>query len=168
VLEASRSLYSFFARRKGRGPTIYQIVRSLHLNKVLEYNINQAIDEYGEIKDNATKELTTIRNHIVQKLEQLRKRLESILKEVSDKEWSQEDIITTRDGRMVIPVKTEHKKKVAGFIHSSSASGATVFIEPTETLELNNEIRSLQFQEQREIEKILRTLSSQVKDCAKE
>lgn len=69
---------------------------------------------------------------------------------------------------MVIPVKTEHKNKIAGFIHSTSASGATVFIEPTETLELNNEIRSLQFQEQREIEKILRELSSQVKDCAKD
>ncbi len=60
---------------------------------------------------------------------------------------------------MVIPVKVEHKKHVPGFIHSASASGATVFIEPTETLELNNDIRSLQFQEQREVEKILRDLT---------
>ena len=56
---------------------------------------------------------------------------------------------------MVIPVKSEHKNRVPGFIHSASSSGATVFIEPTETLELNNDISGLQFQEQREVERIL-------------
>jgi DNA mismatch repair protein MutS2 len=65
---------------------------------------------------------------------------------------------------MVIPVKVEHKNHVPGFIHSASASGATVFIEPTETLDLNNDIRSLQFQEQREVERILRELTGQIGD----
>lgn len=168
LLESSKFIHKFFSRKRNLVPTIFQIVQSLYLNNVLEYNINQSIDEQGEIKDSATKELSNIRKHIVQKLEQLRKRLESILKQVSERDWSQEEIITTREGRMVIPVKTEHKNKVAGFIHSTSTSGATVFIEPTETLELNNEIRSLQFKEQQEIEKILRELSAQVKECAQE
>jgi len=65
---------------------------------------------------------------------------------------------------MVVPVKVEYKHHVPGFVHSSSASGATVFIEPAETLELNNEVRTLLFQEQREIEKILRTITGQVRE----
>ena len=64
---------------------------------------------------------------------------------------------------MVIPVKSEFKKQVPGFIHSSSASGATMFIEPAETLELNNELRELQLREQREIARILRELTAQVR-----
>jgi DNA mismatch repair protein MutS2 len=70
----------------------------------------------------------------------LRKTLAGILKRVSEKEYTQEDIVTQRDGRYVIPVKVENKKNVQGIIHSSSATGATVFIEPTETINLNNEL----------------------------
>src|SRR5258706_310721 len=89
--------------------------------------------------------------------------LESILKSSAEKEWAQEEIITTRDGRMVIPVKSEHRNRIPGFIHSSSSSGATVFVEPTVTLELNNEIRTLEFEERREVEKILMELTDQVR-----
>src|SRR5690606_4215023 len=74
------------------------------------------------------------------------------------------DIITQRDGRMVIPVKAENKRSVPGIIHSSSSSGATVFIEPGETIDVNNDIAELHFKEKREIEKILRELSKQVLD----
>ncbi len=84
------------------------------------------------------------------------------MKKVSEKEYSQEDIVTQRDGRFVIPVKVENKRNVAGIIHSSSATGATVFIEPTETINLNNEITELHFEEKREIEKILRELALQL------
>ena len=98
--------------------------------------------------------------------ELLRKQLERILKNVSEQGLTQEEIITTRDGRMVIPVKAEQKHSVPGFIHSSSASGFTVFIEPAETLSLNNEIRELHFKEAREIEKILRALTMQVREVA--
>ncbi len=165
LLDTSKKIYIFFGKVKQSYPLLYERVQSMYLNKILEYNINLAIDESGAVKDTATKELQTIRRQIADKESVLRSRLESLVKIVSEKEWLQEEIITSRDSRMVIPVKVEHKNKIPGFIHSSSASGATVFIEPTETLELNNEIRTLQFQEKREIERILRELTEQVQEC---
>lgn len=162
VLAAARNIIIFFSRRNTTYPRLFERVKQIYIDKLLEYNINQAIDEQGKVKDSASKELSGIRAQIVSRNISLRKNLEHILKNVAGKDWIQEEIITTRDGRMVIPIKLEHKNRVPGFIHSSSASGATVFIEPTETLDLNNEIRELQFKEQREIEKILRALTQQV------
>jgi len=162
TLRAARLVRSFVAKRRERYPLLWQSSELLYNDKVLEFNISQAIDETGAVRAGASRELQSIRRGIAERYDQLKKRLEGILKTVSDLGFSQEEIITTREGRMVIPVKAEHKNRVHGFIHSASSSGATVFIEPTETLELNNEIRSLQFQEQREIERILRGLSVQV------
>jgi len=162
TLRVGRELRSFLSSRSDKYPLLWQIVSSLHVHKVLEFNIEHAIDEAGAVRANASKELQSLRRFIAEKYDQLRRRLEAILKGVSDQGFSQEDIITTREGRMVIPVKAEHKNRVPGFIHSASASGATVFIEPTETLDLNNEITGLQFQEQREIQRILADLTRQV------
>jgi len=162
TLRAARVLRQFVAKRQELYPKIWAIAENLHTDKVLEYNLDQAVDDTGSIRENASRELQSIRRAIADKYEQTKKRLENILKNVADLGFSQDEIITTREGRMVIPVKAEHKNRVHGFIHSASASGATVFIEPSETLDLNNEIRSLQFQEQREIERILRELTKQV------
>ena len=162
TLKASRLVRSFAAKRKESYPGIWRLADPLHTDKVLEFNIDHAIDETGAVRANASRELLAIRRSIADTYEDLRKRLAGILRNVAELGFSQDEIITTREGRMVIPVKAEHKNRVPGFIHSASSSGATVFIEPTETLELNNDIRGLQFQEQREIEKILRALTAQV------
>jgi DNA mismatch repair protein MutS2 len=168
TLATSRKIHSYITRRKSNFPLLWQLLSPIYLHNILEFNINRAIDDQGLVKDSATKELGAIRKQMFEKTESLRKRLESILRGVAEKDWAQEEIITTRDARMVIPVKTEHKNKVPGFIHSASGSGATVFIEPTETLELNNDLRTLQFREQREIEKILRELTDQVRGVREE
>ena len=160
---ASRLIRSLFSRRQNEFPLLWEICEPLEVDKLLEFNIERAIDDSGTVRSNASKELQTVRRGIAERSEHLHKRLEGILRQVADSGFSQEEIITTREGRMVIPVKAEHKNRVQGFIHSASSSGATVFIEPTETLELNNEIRSLQFEEQREIERILRALTEQVR-----
>jgi DNA mismatch repair protein MutS2 len=164
TLRSARTLRQFLSKREGVYPAIWSIADDIHVDKVLEFNLDRAIDEAGNVKANASRELQSLRRSIAEKYEQTRKKLESILKTVSELGFSQDEIITTRDGRMVIPVKAEHKNRVHGFIHSASASGATVFIEPSDTLDLNNEIRSLQFQEQREVERILRELTGQVRD----
>ena len=164
TLRAARIARSFLSKRKEKSLLLWELAEPLHVDKVLEYNIEQAIDESGAVKAGASRELQSIRRAISEKYDQVRKKLESILKDVSELGFSQEEIITTREGRMVIPVKAEHKNRVHGFIHSASSSGATVFIEPTESLELNNDIRSLQFQEQREVERILKALATQVGD----
>lgn len=168
TLHATRLAREALNRRRERFALLWEIASPLAPNKVLEYNIEQAIDESGAVRSTASKELQAIRRSIADTAEQLRKRLDSILRSVSDLGFSQDDIITTREGRMVIPVKSEHRNKVPGFIHSASSSGATVFVEPTETLELNNDIRSLHFREQREIERILRQLTEQVRDQREE
>jgi len=163
-LKASRNIKIYFAKRTAKYPLLSDLVMPVFIDKVLEFNIERAIDEHGNLKDSASKELREIRQEIISKTDTLRKKLELILKSIADKDYTQEDIITQRDGRMVIPVKVEHKRHIPGFVHSTSASGATVFIEPAETLEMNNEISSLHFQEKREIERILRELTSQVRE----
>ena len=138
------------------------ITENLFFDKVLEHNIEITIDDNGEVKDSASAVLNKIRKQINTHSERLRKTLANILKRVSEKEFAQEDIVTQRDGRFVIPVKVENKRNVAGIIHSSSATGATVFIEPTESINLNNELTELHFEEKREIERILRDLAGQL------
>ncbi len=162
LLKASRSVRTFLARRKDTCPLLWEMGEPLLADKVVEFNIEQAIDESEAVKATASRELQSIRRAIAEKYETLKKRLQGILRSVSTQGFSQDEIITTREGRMVIPVKAEFKNQVPGFMHSASSSGATVFIEPAETLDLNNEIRSLQFQEQREVERILRVLTAQV------
>ena len=164
TLKAAKTLREFLSKRRAELLLVWEIAEPLFVDKVLIYNIERAVDESGAVKANASRELQSIRRTISEKYDELRKRLERILKSVSDQGFSQDDIITTREGRMVIPVKAEHKHRVEGFIHSASSSGATVFIEPSETLETNNEIRSLQFQEQREIERILKELTGQIRE----
>jgi len=162
ALRVSRTMAGFLSRRKEKIPAIHPLESGLFADKVAEFNIQEAIDENGRVRDSSSKELRLVRQDMAAIGEQLRKKLGSLVREIAEKDLLQEDIITTRDGRFVIPVKSEYKHRVPGFIHSASASGATVFIEPAETLELNNSLRELQFREQREIERILRTLTAQV------
>lgn len=164
MLQTADQTVRFFSKKKDDCPLLHSLIAAIVSDKVLRYNITQTIDDNGVVRDTASKELASIRKQLVEKSTSLRNRLEQILKTVAGKEWAQEEIITTREGRMVIPVKVEHKNHVPGFIHSSSSSGATVYIEPTETLEFNNDIRILQFQEGREIEKILKGLTEQIKE----
>ncbi|MBL8007329.1 MAG: endonuclease MutS2 [Ignavibacteria bacterium] len=142
----------------------YELTKNLFVNKILEHNIDITIDENGNVRDNASSALIKIRKNINSQSARLRKTLSVILKRVSEKEYLQDDIITQRDGRYVIPVKSENKRNVPGIIHSSSATGSTVFIEPSEIINLNNEITELHFEEKREIERILRELAGQLTD----
>lgn len=163
VLKVIRNIHQYFTRREYIYPLLNQLISKLNINKILEYNIGKVIDENGLIRDDASNELKKLRREIIDKSDSLRKKMDTILKNVAAYGWAQEEIITTRDGRMVIPIKIENKNKIPGFVHSISSSGATVFIEPAETLEMNNEIRALQFQELREIEKILKEITNQIR-----
>ncbi len=162
VLRISRSLKTFFAKRQPLYPLLQEYQQQLTADKITEFHITEALDDHGFVKDSASKELRTIRRSIMSATESLRKKLEAILRHISEKEFAQDEIVTTRDGRFVVPVKAEYKNNVPGFIHSTSASGATVFVEPAESLELNNSLRELQLQEQREIHRILVDLTRQV------
>jgi DNA mismatch repair protein MutS2 len=163
TLRAARTIASYIGKRRKNAPLLGTLAATLFTDKIVEYNITECIDEDGKLRDSASKDLRRIRGEMISTADALRKRLASILKRVSEKDFLQEEIVTTRDGRMVVPVKAEHKNHVPGFIHSSSASGATVFIEPAETLDLNNALTELQLSEQREITRILNELTIQVR-----
>ncbi len=160
--KVKKTIADLNASDKESYPLIFDLTRELFFDKILEHNIEITIDDNGEVKDSASSALHKIRKQINSHSGRLRKTLSEILKKVSEKEYTQEDIVTQRDGRYVIPVKVENKRNVDGIIHSSSATGATVFIEPTESIKMNNELTELHFEEKREIEKILRELASQL------
>ena len=168
TLQTGRNIKAFIEKRRDQLPEMNTLSALISTFKEIEFNINQAIDENGDVKDNASKELRSIRQSILDKQSSIRRALEKILRATAEQGMVRDEIVTTRDGRMVIPIKSELKNRFPGFIHSASATGQTVFIEPSETLTLNNEITELYFKEQREVERILRALTAQVRVVASE
>ncbi|MFA3781877.1 endonuclease MutS2 [Melioribacteraceae bacterium 4301-Me] len=162
LAEVSRKIVQFFRNKGSEFPDLYFLAKELFVDKVFESHITRIIDENGDIKDDATPRLKEIRREIKEKEESLRKVVNTLLKTFSDSYLVQDEYITLRDGRIVLPIKSEHKRHIKGFIHSESSTGQTVYIEPEETLELNNDILSLNFAEKREIEKILRSLTEKI------
>lgn len=160
LAKISRSLYNFLKQNITISPILTEQLSSLVVDKVFEHHIEKVIDETGEIKEKASQKLFDIRKEIREKQSSLVKSINSIMKSLDSKGIVREDYLTLRDGRMVIPVKAEHKRHLRGFIHSESATGQTVYIEPEKTLELNNEIVTLGFSEKREIDRLLKELTA--------
>ena len=127
-------------------------------------SLDKIIDDRGKLKDNASSELQVIRKRMQVQENDLRKTLDRILKNARANGWISDDFsLTLRGGRMVIPIAAEHKRKIKGFVHDESDTGKTVFMEPTEVLEANNEIRELESAEKREIVRILMELTTQMR-----
>lgn len=128
----------------------------------LEKLIHAAIDEEGHIRDDATPELKSVRRQIDTGRQRIKDYLQNFIRSGNNQSLLQDALITERSGRYVVPVKQEYRNEVKGIVHDESASGATLFIEPLPVVEQNNRIRSLQIEQKREEERILRTLSSAV------
>ncbi len=127
-------------------------------------SLDKIIDDRGKLKDNASSELQAIRKRMQVQENDLRKTLDRILKNARANGWISDDFsLTLRGGRMVIPIAAEHKRKIKGFVHDESDTGKTVFLEPTEALDANNEIRELESAEKREIVRILMELTNQMR-----
>ncbi|HHX36653.1 MAG TPA: endonuclease MutS2, partial [Clostridiaceae bacterium] len=139
---------------------VYIRLRRLVLQRDLEQSISRAILSENEIADTASRQLADIRASIKRAQNGIRQRLEDLLNSRSGA--LQEQLITMRNGRYVLPVKASHKSSVPGIVHDASATGQTVFIEPTAVVEANNRIRELEIAEGKEIERILAELSSAV------
>lgn len=137
----------------------------LYTNRALEDRITSCILSEEEMSDHASPALYDLRRKISGAQNRARDRLEKMVRSSADQKYLQDAVITMRDGRFVVPVKQEHRAQVPGLVHDTSASGATVFVEPMEVVEANNEIRILRAKEQEEIERILAELSAAVGDC---
>lgn len=126
--------------------------------------LDALLDKQGQIKDNASPGLKQIRGDMKQKQSSVTRRLQSILKAVQKEGLVDSDAeITIRGGRPVIPVSASDKRKLGGIVHDESASGKTVFIEPSAIVELNNELRELEYAERREIIKILTQFADDIR-----
>lgn len=130
-------------------------------NKYLEEKITSCILSEEEIADNASAELADIRRKMRSCSQNARAQLEKMIRTPAYQKFLQENIITMRDSRFVVPVKTEYKSEVKGLVHDTSASGATLFIEPAAVVELNNELKILKAKEKQEIERIMTELSAE-------
>ncbi len=168
VIRSSRLTRSFFNTRRETFPMMAEFCAPLHENRLLEKHIADAIDDTGNVKDSASLDLARIRREIIDTSNKLRSRLQKILKKVVEDDVAQEEFITQRDGRFVLPMKTEYKRHIPGIIHSVSQTGSTVFVEPAETFDMNNELSLLHNEERREIERILTTLTGELAEDAEE
>ena len=142
--------------------------RSLYTNPNLHDRITTCIIGADEISDAASRELADIRRKIRIASSKAREVLEKIIRSTTYQKYLQEAIITQRDGRYVVPVKQEYRNMVAGLVHDTSSSGSTVFIEPMGVVNANNDIRVLQGEEEKEIERILFELTGLCASCAQE
>lgn len=138
----------------------------LYPNKDLEKDITNAIVNEEEVADSASKELGDIRRKIRNAQFKIRDQLDKLVRSSSQSKYLQEALVTQRDGRFVVPVKSEYRSEIKGLVHDTSASGATVFIEPISVVEANNEIKVLQSKEKQEIDRILQELSARVGEQA--
>ncbi|GMQ29371.1 endonuclease MutS2 [Algoriphagus confluentis] len=165
ALQTLKSCIVFFQKNGELYPALSQLLGLvLELDLGLLRAIDQIIDEKGKVRNNASKELQLIRNQLIYEESRLRKVMERIFKDARAKGLTPEDAaMTIRGGRMVIPVAAENKRKLRGFIHDESATGQTVFMEPEEALDINNEIRDLEYMEKREIIRILTQLTDRLR-----
>ena len=160
VLRTARILLDYHTGNHPFDTVLDEIFDRLIINRYLEERITRAIPSEEMVADEASPVLADIRRKIRNENAKIKETLQKIIS--SNARYLQENIVTMRGGRYVIPVKAECKGEVRGLIHDTSSTGATIFIEPMAVVDANNEIRMLQTKEEREIERILAELSAAV------
>lgn len=141
---------------------IGDMIESLSTFDRIENAIYRAIISENEISDDASPKLRSIRIGKKSKSESIKSKLNKMITSEENKKYLQDSLFTVRDGRYVVPVKRDFRADVPGMVHDMSSSGATLFVEPMAVVELNNEIRELEIEERKEIERILAELSQMV------
>lgn len=158
-----RIIRNFFDRTEQDLPALRSVAGRLTVLKPLEEEIQRVVTERGELRDDASRELKRIRGKLNRERSRLRNTIQSVMKRLSKEGMTSDEGATIRSGRMVIPIQAEYKRKIDGFVHDVSSTGQTVYVEPVQALQINNEIRQLEAEEQREIERIIRKLTSEVR-----
>lgn len=150
----------FLVKSKENYPALFQLTEPVALTSNLEQSIRDTIDDNAIVKDNASVELRSIRRKLREEQGRLRRLADQLYKKAVEEKWVPEGALPTiREGRVVIPILAEHKRKMRGFILDESATGQTVFMEPAEMLDANNAIRELEYAERREVIKILQAIT---------
>ena len=160
LLYTARRAKEYFNSSPMEPTAIDQIFQSIHGNRFLEDKLRRCLADENTVADAASPELADIRRHMRAALAKSRQILQKIISSPSYSKVLQENIITQRDGRFVVPVKADQKGNLPGLVHDVSSTGATVFVEPMGVVQANNEYAELQAKEQAEIDRILAELSA--------
>ncbi|MBQ9280403.1 MAG: endonuclease MutS2 [Clostridia bacterium] len=163
ILKMMRELKGYFEVGDTESyPIVGEYFEQLYSNLNVEKEIYRCMKSDEELDDRASTELYNIRRHIVDAESRIKDKLNDFIHGGNTAKFLQEQLITIRNDRYVIPVKAEYKNEIKGFVHDSSASGSTLFIEPSSIFNINNEIKDLKIKEQLEIQRILSLLTQMV------
>jgi DNA mismatch repair protein MutS2 len=148
-------------KNREKYPSLFELTYPVGLSKQTSQQIFSVIDESGVVKDSASPELSKIRKRLRDEQHRSRRLIDQVYRYAIEQQWVPEGSLPTiREGRLVIPIQAEHKRKLKGFILDESSTGQTVFMEPTEVLEANNEIRDLEHAQRREVIRLLKELTN--------
>ncbi len=167
TLRQATTLRRIVGRLGNQFPALARITERLEECTALQHEIARVLDDNGEIRDSASPKLAQVRRELHVAFDRLHSKLHNIAHNPNNRQYLQEALVTQRRGRYVIPLKAEFKGRIPGIVHDQSASGATLFIEPLSTVELNNAYRELQLAEENEERRILRELCELVGHEAK-
>lgn len=167
ALAAIGEVVAFILGREQRYPALHARSRGVEAFPGIVGSIDAIVDRFGEVRDGASPELSEIRRAIREREGQAAKRLQAVLAAAKGAGIVEADAqISIRDGKAVIPVSAANKRKLQGFIHDESATGRTFYVEPVEVVEINNELRELEYAERREIVRILSEFTDSVRPDA--
>ncbi len=166
VLKLVRQVRQAIGKEAQRKESLRPLTKSLHLFSSLENLIESSIDRRGFVKDEASEELFRVRKSIRSIEKEIMDRLENLLRRPDADKVFTDKIITLRNNRYVVPVKSSQLKKIFGIVHGTSSSGYTTYVEPQMVIQLNNKLTELKAQEDEEVRKVLRRITSYVGDFA--
>lgn len=160
-VENLKGVLNFFRNcKEGAYTSLKEMASPIMFFPEVSRRIESIVDRFGEVRDNATPELFNIRKSLREKENSISRKIQQILRKAQEEGLAEEDAsVSARDGRLLIPVSASNKRKLPGFVYDESTTGKTVFIEPIEVVELNNQVKELIFAQQREILRILREFS---------
>ena len=162
TVAAIRQMKFFLQDEAEIAPVLSEYANGFGIFTKLEKQITNAIDDHGEIKDSASTKLGGLRTAIQIAKNRIKEKLDSLLHDPSNQKYFQENLVTMRGDRYVIPVKMEYKMNFPGIVHDQSGTGATLFIEPMAVVNLNNDMKRYMAEEKEEMERILRQLTANV------
>ena len=163
VLRVSRTLQTQILKVPDDSVTILKdLARNIYVNKRLEDDIDRSFVSETEMSDDASPELRSLRQKIRKMGESIKIKLNSFVTSPSYAKFMQDNIVTVREDRYVIPLKSEYKGAIPGLIHDQSASGATLYVEPFVIVDMNNDLKQLLLEEQAEINRILRAFTAKI------
>jgi DNA mismatch repair protein MutS2 len=157
------ALVKYFRERTEAYPHLQALFQSLKLHPDILRSIVRILDDKGQIRDQASPTLAQIALQTSETEQEVRKKIAQIFRYAQGQGWTADGQMTVRDGRLCIPILAENKRKIKGYIHDESSSGQTVYLEPEEVFQLNNQLRDLAFERRREIMRILIELTDEIR-----